>query len=108
MTIRYFAEAINAAMNAEHVVPVHNFDSRLASALSVVDERPHARLLGHPKMSRYRAKFLMECVIGLRLSLSTLGSDLLVFYDKPEHVLPGVGLSRDPLHAHTMFLCAAL
>lgn len=83
------AEAIRAAKNGEQVVPVYCFDPRFTSSCNVLDQRPHARLLGDPKMSGYRAKFLMECVNDVRRSLGSLGSDLLVFYAKPEDVLPG-------------------
>jgi deoxyribodipyrimidine photolyase len=83
------AEAINAAKKGEQVVPVYFFDPRFTSSRNVLDQRHHARLVGDPKMSGYRAKFLMECVNDLRASLRSLGSDLLVFYDKPETVLPG-------------------
>lgn len=83
------AEAIAVAKKGEQIVPVYCFDPRFTSAHNVLDQKPHTRLVGDPKMSGFRAKFLMECVNDLRRSLRSLGSDLLVFYDKPENVIPG-------------------
>jgi deoxyribodipyrimidine photo-lyase len=83
------AEAMKVAKTGEEIVPVFCFDDRFTSARNVLDQRPHAKMLGDPKMGRYRAKFIMECVNDLRRSLCKMGSDLLVYYDRPENVLPG-------------------
>lgn len=70
-------------------MPVFCFDDRFMSAQNVLDRRPHARMLGDTKMGAFRAHFQLESVNVLQKALQKIGSDLLVFYDRPENVIPG-------------------
>lgn len=82
--------AVAEAAAAEgDVVPVFCFDDRFMSAQNVLDRRPHARMLGDTKMGAFRAHFQLESVNVLQKALQKIGSDLLVFYDRPENVIPG-------------------
>eukprot|EP00892_Ulva_mutabilis_P004025 jgi/Ulvmu1/1995/UM012_0157.1 len=79
-----------AAASGGDVVPIFCFDDRFMSAQNVLDRRPHARKLGDTKMGTHRAQFQLESVNALREALQNIGSDLLVFYDRPENVIPGL------------------
>lgn len=68
----------HALEEAGTVVPVYCFDPRQFGKTS----------FGFEKTGRYRAKFLIESVAGLRDSLRKLGSDLVVRSGKPEDTLP--------------------
>ena len=43
---------------------------------------------GFKKTEKYRAKFLLETLINLKENLLKLNIDLLVYHNKPEHVIP--------------------
>ncbi|MFC6103979.1 DASH family cryptochrome [Olivibacter domesticus] len=66
-----------ALERADKVVPVYIFDPRHY----IVDER------GLSKTGVIRAKFILESVLDLRLSLQALGADLLVASGCPEELL---------------------
>eukprot|EP00168_Porphyra_purpurea_P007394 TRINITY_DN192_c0_g1_i1.p1 TRINITY_DN192_c0_g1~~TRINITY_DN192_c0_g1_i1.p1 ORF type:complete len:340 (+),score=58.28 TRINITY_DN192_c0_g1_i1:283-1302(+) len=68
----------HALEEAGTVVPVYCFDPRQFGKTS----------FGFEKTGRYRAKFLIESVTGLRDSLRKLGSDLVVRSGRPEDTLP--------------------
>ena len=85
------AAAVATVADKGHtVVPIFCFDDRFMSARNVIDQHPHTRKVADPKMGRFRAKFLLESVNDLRSSLQALGSDLFVFYERPEAVIPRV------------------
>ena len=87
-----------AAAAGGEVVPIFCFDDRFMSARNVLDRRPHGRMVGDPKMGAPRAQFQLESVNALRNALQGIGSDLLVFYDRPENVIPGLPLLQQPGH----------
>jgi len=73
-------EALTEAINHAHeIIPVYVFDERVF--------RGSTRWFGFPKTGRYRAKFIIESVRDLRLSLRELGSELIVRVGKPEEIL---------------------
>ncbi|MEP7268701.1 MAG: DASH family cryptochrome [Saprospiraceae bacterium] len=57
------------------VIPVYVFDPRVFVSVSQ---------FGHRRMSRLRAQFTIDSVVGLRQALRNIGSDLLVRVGKPE------------------------
>ncbi|MEH6305101.1 DASH family cryptochrome [Olivibacter sp. CPCC 100613] len=67
-----------ALSKADRVVPVYVFDPRQYTSLKS----------GMYKTGVIRAKFILESVQDLRLSLRALGADLLVVSGYPEEVLP--------------------
>lgn len=83
------AEAVKNAKNKHEIVPIFCFDDRAMAARNVIDRRPGHRQEGEPKMGPHRAKFAMEAVNDLQRSLQGIGSDLFIYYDHPERVIPG-------------------
>lgn len=85
------AEAVKAVKDkkCESVVPVFCFDPRFTEVANVIDRHPHKRFTGEPKIGKHRAQFLLESVTALKTALQAIGSDLYVYYDRPEVVLPG-------------------
>lgn len=78
------------ANKSTRVLPVFCFDPRQAQR-NVLGRPPHARLLGSPKLGAHRARFQMESANALKAALQGIGSDLAIYYDTPETVLPGAG-----------------
>lgn len=62
----------------DEIVPVYVFDERLFEGKTP---------FGFPKITRYRAKFIVESVTDLRNSLRKKGSELIVRYGKPEEII---------------------
>jgi hypothetical protein len=87
------AEAMRAAKMGHEIVPIYCFDDRFMSASNVLDRQYHKRLAGEAKMGAFRAKFLLESVNDLKSSLKNIGSNLLIYYDRPEHVIPSAQTS---------------
>lgn len=85
------AAAVKAVKDkqCESVVPVYCFDPRMLSDLNVIDRHAHKRFTGHAKIGTHRAQFLMESVNALKAALQAIGSDLFIYYGRPEAVLPG-------------------
>lgn len=72
-------EALEASIKTcSKVLPVYCFDPRHFGQTS----------FGFPKTGNFRQTFLMESVMALHESLTSLGSGLLIGYGKPEDVLP--------------------
>jgi deoxyribodipyrimidine photo-lyase len=67
-----------AASKAEFTLPLYIFDPR----------HYEDQLLGFPKTGSFRAKFLIESIHALRLSLQQLGADLCVRIGFPEEIIP--------------------
>lgn len=93
------AAAVKAAKQGHEVVPLFCFDDRFMKIDNVIDQRPGARKTGEPKMGKFRAQFLLESVNALKQALQGIGSDLFIYYDRPERVVPGVCL-----HVHLCML----
>ncbi len=73
-------EALMAALRqCQEVIPVYVFDERAFLGTT--------RRFGFRKTGKFRAKFILECIEGLRRSIQALGSDLVVRSGKPEEVL---------------------
>ena len=69
-------EALHDALEAaENVIPVYIFDPRVFLSKTK---------FGFPKVGKYRAKFIFESIIDLKLSLQNLGSDLYIRIGHPE------------------------
>lgn len=66
---------LDALSHAFEVVPVYVFDSRVFKGSTE---------FGFPKTGRYRARFILESVRDLQLSLKKLGSDLVIRIGRPE------------------------
>ena len=66
-------------VNAQ-IIPIYCLDPRQFS-------QTH---FGFPKTGVFRAKFLLESIIDLGKNLQKLGSNLVIFQDKPEIVIPRV------------------
>ncbi|NNE07161.1 MAG: DASH family cryptochrome [Gemmatimonadetes bacterium] len=72
-------EVLRAGLAESHyLVPVYCFDPR---------HFQHTPL-GFPKTGSHRARFLLESVRDLRKSLRSHGSDLILRFGEPEHVIP--------------------
>ncbi|MBC8053178.1 MAG: DASH family cryptochrome [Sphingobacteriaceae bacterium] len=71
---------LEAVKRAEKIIPVYCFDPRYFTETSY----------GTRKTGSFRAKFLLESVNGLRLSLQKLGGDLLIKVGMPEQILPEI------------------
>jgi deoxyribodipyrimidine photo-lyase len=79
-------EAITTALRmADEVVPVYVFDERVFKGTT---------RFGFPKTGAFRAKFILESVADLRLSLRELGSDLIVRVGRPEVILAEMAQQR--------------
>ena len=83
------AAAVDNAKQGHEVVPLFCFDDRAMRIPNVIDQRPQHRQTGEPKMGKYRAKFVMQSVNALKDALQKIGSDLFIFYQRPEKVIPG-------------------
>ena len=66
-------------VNAQ-IIPIYCLDPRQFSQTN----------FGFPKTGVFRAKFLLESIVDLRKNLQKLGSNLVIFQDKPELVIPRV------------------
>ena len=64
-------------VNAQ-IIPIYCLDPRQFSQTD----------FGFPKTGVFRAKFLLESIADLRNNLQKLGSNLVIFQDKPEIVIP--------------------
>lgn len=62
------------------IIPIYCFDPRQFGKTN----------FGFPKTGAFRAKFLIESVADLRNSLQKLGSNLVVFQQKPEVIIPQI------------------
>ena len=72
-------EALTTALRmADEVIPVYVFDERVFAGQT---------RFGFPKTGKFRARFVLESVEDLRQSLRKIGSDLVVRFGKPEHVI---------------------
>ena len=72
-------EAItNALRMADEVIPVFIFDERIFLDKS---------RFGFAKTGKFRAKFILECVVNLRENLQKVGSNLVIRTGKPEEIL---------------------
>ncbi|MBC7913611.1 MAG: DASH family cryptochrome [Pyrinomonadaceae bacterium] len=71
---------LEAVKRADLIVPVFCFDPRYFSTTNY----------GTKKTGEFRAKFLLESVVGLRLSLQGLGGDLMIKFGLPEEILPQI------------------
>src|SRR6476469_10286549 len=69
---------LEATLKASIIVPVYIFDPRYYTQTS----------FGTLKTGHFRAKFTLESVADLKLSLQSLGGDLLILSGKPEELLP--------------------
>lgn len=86
---------------AQHdIVPVYFYDPAAVGARNVLDRRAGARMLGLPKCGPFRAHFLQQAVRDLQQRLRALGSDLFVYCESPESVLPGAPPSRGEHRRH--------
>ena len=88
------AAAVKSATQGHQVVPIFCFDDRFMKIDNVLDQRQGARITGEPKMGKFRAKFLMESVNALKQALQGIDSDLFIYYDRPERVVPGAQCAR--------------
>jgi deoxyribodipyrimidine photo-lyase len=84
------AAAVANYKAGHEIVPLYCYDDRFMAANNVIDRHPHTRRTGEPKMGPFRAKFLLQCVNNLKQSLQSIGSDLFIYYKRPEHVIPGM------------------
>ena len=73
------------ALGRGGVLPVYCFDPRQFCCSNWKTLRCRSK-----KTGVHRARFLRESVAGLKRSLREIGSDLLVFYGKPEDVIPSL------------------
>lgn len=71
---------LEAVKRAETIIPVYCFDPRYFTKTNY----------GTRKTGAFRAKFLLESVMGLRRSLQNLGGDLMIRFGMPEDVLPEI------------------
>ncbi|MGV3508572.1 MAG: DASH family cryptochrome [Sphingobacteriaceae bacterium] len=71
---------LEAVKRAETIIPVFCFDPRYFTKTKYETI----------KTGPFRAKFLLECVNGLRQSLQKLGGDLMVKFGLPETILPEI------------------
>ena len=72
-------EVITQALrNGDEIIPLYCFDPRQFGITS----------FGFPKISGYRAQFLLESVADLRQNLQLLGSDLIIRQGNPEEIIP--------------------
>ncbi len=69
---------LEATLKASQIIPVYIFDPRYYTKTT----------FGNLKTGKFRAKFTLESVADLKLSLQKLGGDLLVLSGKPEELLP--------------------
>ena len=69
-----------ACQNGNEVYPVYVFDTRHFSLTS----------LGFPRTGSFRAQFLLESVLELKMDLIKLGGDLIVREGLPEEVIPAL------------------
>ncbi|KPM31874.1 Cryptochrome [Croceitalea dokdonensis DOKDO 023] len=83
--------SLAAACTGERVIAVYFFDPRQFAVGTY----------GFKKTGKYRAKFLIESVQNLKDNLAKLQIDLLVFHDRPEHILPKL---LEKHHLHKVFL----
>lgn len=83
-------EAVKNAKQGHEVVPLYCFDDRNMRIANVIDQRPQSRMTGEPKMGKHRAKFVLQSVNALKETLQSIGSDLYIYYARPEKVIPGV------------------
>ncbi len=60
------------------IIPCYCFDRRQFDTTS----------FGFPKTGKYRAQFLLESIIDLRISLQKLGSNLIIRNGLPEEIIP--------------------
>lgn len=67
-----------AIASGAEIVPVYCFDPRQFDKTA----------FGFPKTGAFRAQFLLESVADLRRSLRSLGSDLLIYQNPPELIIP--------------------
>ncbi len=68
----------DAIKSCEEVIPVYVFDERIFNGLTS---------FGFRKTEKYRASFIIECVLDLRESLRKLGTNLYVRVGNPEEIL---------------------
>lgn len=79
-------EALTTALRmADEVIPVYIFDDRVFKGTT---------RFGFPKTGAFRAKFILESVEDLRLSLRELGSDLIIRSGRPEVILAEMAQQR--------------
>ncbi|MEB3340425.1 DASH family cryptochrome [Okeania sp.] len=72
-------EALYKALKTNaQIIPVYCLDPRQFNQTS----------FGFPKTGIFRAKFLLESIVDLRNNLQKLGSNLVIFPEKPEIVIP--------------------
>jgi deoxyribodipyrimidine photolyase len=83
------AAAMTYHKKGHEIVPIYCFDDRFMSANNVIDRHAHRRIVGEPKMGPFRAQFVMDSVNDLKQSLQKIKSDLIIFYERPENVIPG-------------------
>lgn len=69
-----------ALQTSGQVIPIYCFDPRQFATTS----------FGFAKTGSFRAQFLLESVINLRLSLRQLGSNLVVRWGFPEQIIPSL------------------
>jgi len=69
---------LEAILKASQIIPVYIFDPRYYTKTD----------FGNLKTGKFRAKFTLESVADLKLSLQNLGGDLLVLSGRPEELLP--------------------
>lgn len=75
-------EALNNALRmSEEVLPIYIFDERIFLGET---------RFGFKKTGKYRAQFILECILDLRENLRRLGSDLVVRVGRPEWILPEI------------------
>ncbi|MCF8243974.1 MAG: DASH family cryptochrome [Saprospiraceae bacterium] len=70
-------EALTEALqHCDTIIPIYVFDRRVFHGKT--------RQFGFPKTGKFRAKFILESIVGLRQSLRKMGSELVVRLGKPE------------------------
>ncbi|MGK7921629.1 MAG: DASH family cryptochrome [Trichodesmium sp.] len=84
-------QPLNQALKAKaQILPIYCFDPRQFDKTN----------FGFPKTGAFRGKFLIESVADLRNSLQKLGSNLVVYKQKPEVVIPEIA---EKLSAKSVF-----
>lgn len=74
------ASLSNAVLENESVIAVYCFDPR----------HFEQNKFGFKKTEKFRAKFLIESVTGLKKNLEKLNIPLLIYYEKPENCIPEI------------------